>query len=95
MGDVGRRSRVLDGPETDVTTKDLADCLAAAVYHAEEGYRAGAGSLGLFQFGVVQRPGQVAEPPDALKRAQTKIVTGQPLTSAEGGAMVFGNLDKL
>jgi len=76
-------------------SKDLADCLAAAVFHAEEGYRAAAGSLGMFQFGVVERPGQVAEPPEALKRAQTKIVTGQPLTPAEEGAMVFGNLDKL
>lgn len=41
-------------------SKDLADCLAAAVYHAEEGYRAGAGSLGMFQFGIVERPGRWA-----------------------------------
>jgi hypothetical protein len=71
-------------------SKDLADCLAAAVYHAEEGYRAGAGSLGLFQFGEVERPGQMAEQPDTLKRAQTKIILGQPLTPAEEDAITFG-----
>jgi hypothetical protein len=90
-----RTPKKVDHPSFAGASKDLSDCLAAVVHHAEEGYRAGAGSLGLFQFGVVERPGQVAEPPEALKRAQTKIVTGQPLTPAEEGAMVFGNLDKL
>jgi len=78
-------------------SKDLADCLAAAVYHAEEGYRAGAGSLGLFQFGSVERPGQIAEPPSALVRAQTKMVTGggiDEMTPAELNAILFGSLGK-
>ena len=71
-------------------SKDLADCLAAAVFHAEEGYRAGAGSLGLFQFGVVERPGQVGQTSSLLKRAQTKMVNGERLTPEEHNALLFG-----
>ena len=71
-------------------SKDLADCLAAAVYHAEEGYRAGAGSLGLFQFGAVEPSAQAGKRISTLQRAQTKVVNGQPLTPEEENAILFG-----
>ncbi len=36
-------------------SKDIADCLAAAVHHVEEGWRRAEGARGMFQFGAVER----------------------------------------
>jgi LAGLIDADG-like domain len=74
-------------------SKDLADCLAGALCHAEEGWRNAAGSLGLFQLGEVVSPGQPSPKVQGLvARASEKVVTGQGLTAEEEDAIIFGDL---
>jgi len=93
LAQLERRSNKIDHPSVAGSSKDLADCLAAAVYHAEEGYRKGAGSVGMFQIGIVERPEQVAEL-SALQQLLRGIATGPPLTPTEEERQLF-DLDGL
>jgi len=74
-------------------SKDLADCLAAAVHHAEQGWRSAAGSLGLFQLGEAEQPEQPSpQRQTTSQRAYAKVIDGQPLTAEEEDAIIFGDL---
>jgi hypothetical protein len=75
--------------------KDVADCLAAVVHHAEEGWRKGEGARNMFQMGIMERPGQIAEPTPVQVAPTTKVVMGQTLTPDEEDTIVFADLDKL
>lgn len=78
----------IDHPAQAGGSKDLADCLAAVVHHVEEGWRRGAGSLGMFQFGS-DKPTQAEESRDAIRaRASVKVINGQPLTGAEEDSLI-------
>jgi len=90
-----RAGHKVDHPAQVGSSKDVADCLAAVVHHVEEGWRAGAGSRGMFLVGIVERPGQMAEPADMAVRAPAKVIDGQPLTEEEEDHLVFGDLDEL
>jgi len=82
----------VDHPSVAGSSKDLADCLAAVVCHCEEGWRAGAGSRGMFQLGSVELPELAYDPEDDLDavraRAAAKVINGQPLTGDEENALI-------
>jgi len=86
-----RAGHKVDHPAQAGGSKDLADCLAAVIHHVEEGWRAGAGSLGMFLTGIVDRLGQAAEPEDVYARAAAKVIDGQPLTAEEEDALLWGS----
>jgi hypothetical protein len=74
-------------------SKDLADALAGAVQHCEEGWRAGESSRGLFQFGVVERPGEPTPEMQARRDViSEKIASGHKLTNQEEDDLLFGDL---
>ena len=83
-----RAGHKVDHPAQAGSSKDLADCLAAVVHHVEEGWRAGAGSLGLFQLGVVEPPEQEDDRATVAARAAAKVINGQPLTGDEENALI-------
>ena len=85
-----RAGHKVDHPAQAGGSKDLADCLAAVVHHVEEGWRRGAGSLGMFQLGSVERPEQEDDVDAVRARAAAKIINGQPLTSREEDTWIFG-----
>ena len=62
----------------------MADCLAAVVHHAEEGWRKGMGAQGMFQIGLVEQSHSQALMDDALwRQALCNVVRGGRLTPAE------------
>ncbi|MGA9130801.1 MAG: hypothetical protein WB384_02255, partial [Candidatus Sulfotelmatobacter sp.] len=83
-----RAGHKIDHPAQAGSSKDLADCLAAVVHHVEEGWRAGAGSLGLFQLGSVELPEQEDDRATVAARAAAKVINGQPLTGDEENALI-------
>jgi hypothetical protein len=57
LAQLERTPNKIDHPNCAGASKDLADCLAAVVYHCEEGWRRGQMSAGMFKVGIVERPG--------------------------------------
>jgi hypothetical protein len=49
----------------------------------------------MFQIGLVEWPGRVAEPDHLVAAAITKVARGGPLSPAEEDCLTFGDLDKL
>jgi hypothetical protein len=72
------------------SSKDVADCLAAVVYHCEEGWRSGAGVGGLFKFGPLVEPDE-PRIHSARTAAYKKVNEGTPLTDADEDAILWAD----
>jgi hypothetical protein len=86
LAQLERTPKKIDHPPRG--TKDIADCLAAVVHHVEEGWRTGAGSRGMFKLGIVERPGQAAEP-----AAEVHDREGWRSTLAEEDVLILPRID--
>jgi hypothetical protein len=96
LGQLERGDKKIDHPATAGSSKDVADCLAACVYHCEESWRAGESSRGLFQLGMVERAGEPSLSEQARRDIiSEKIASGHQLTDQEESDLIFGDLDKL
>jgi hypothetical protein len=96
LGQLERGPTKIDHPATHGASKDIADALAAVVYHCEESWRAGESSRGLFQLGMVERAGEPSLSEQARRDIiSEKIATGHQLTDQEENDLLFGDLDKL
>jgi hypothetical protein len=73
----------VDHPSTAGSSKDLCDSLAAAVQHSEDGWRAGECSRGMFQVGIVERPGEFS------RTVESAGIYGN--LSQEEGTSLFGD----
>ncbi len=86
----------IDHPAPASASKDIADCLAACVYHCEESWRCGEMNKGLFQVGLVERAGELSpEMVTSLEQINAKVADGQQLTDSDENTLLFGDLDKL
>ena len=96
LGQLEDTGNKIDHPAFPGASKDVADCLAAAVLHCEAGWRAGEGSRGLFQNGRVERPNEPTLDLKArLEAISAKVVDGQALTSDEEDTLLFSGLEEL
>jgi hypothetical protein len=96
LGQLERGPTKIDHPATHGASKDIADALAAVVYHCEESWRVGESSRGLFQLGIVERPGEPSLSEQARRDIiSEKIASGHQLTDQEESDLIFGDLDKL
>lgn len=78
----------VDHPGSAGAPKDLADALAAVVYHCEESWRAGEGSRGMFKLGALERPGELLKGMEQeIADIYRKVVGGEPLSDAD---VLFG-----
>jgi hypothetical protein len=77
----------VDHPSVANSSKDLADCLAAVVYHCEEGWRSTIGSKGMFRFGSMEPDWEPFIVPE-LTVANTE--PGTPLAEEELDRWLFG-----
>jgi hypothetical protein len=91
-----RGPQKIDHPSFSGASKDLSDALAGAVTHCEEGWRLGESSRGLFQIGMVERPGEPSKQLQAsMETISAKIAGGHTLTDQEENDLIFGDLEKL
>ncbi len=93
LSQLERGDKKIDHPATAGASKDVADCLAACVYHCEESWRRGEASKGLFQMGVVEQPGEISEPLKAkLDAISAMIARGEQLGDSDEDLHLFMRL---
>ena len=73
----------------------MADCLAAVVHHAEEGWRKAMGAQGMFQIGLVEKPVEVLLNDSLWQEKLSAVVRGRPLTLAEEDKPEFRDRDEV
>jgi len=88
LEDTGKK---IDHPAIAGSSKDVADALAAAVHHWEEGWRRSGMSRGLFQIGAVEQAGELPEPlQKEIEAVYRKVATkGEPLDEVDEDVLLF------
>ena len=83
--------RRVEHPATAGGSKDLADALAGAVQHCEDGWRAAEGSRGLFKVGSAEREGELpAKMQQEIAAVYAKVAgKGEPLNGQDENRLLF------